>query len=108
MIPACSNRLTVVVFVVVWIVALPYLYRFLNSSKDPSLHSSTTFHNSGFHIGVAHTGHPDNPSTVKWVSYDVLPGVVSLEPTHIARVVYEGDTWLVECQTAKEIIVTPP
>ena len=120
MISARAYRFTVLVIVIVWIIALPFLYRFLEFSNDPSWRrwsfpkgiltssicpNTTSFLDLEFHIGIAHPGHPENVSTDNWESFDVLPGVVSLEPTHIVKVVNEGDTWLFECQTAKETIV---
>ena len=120
MIPARLYRYAAFLIVIVF-VALPFLYRFGNFPADSSLRkwsfpkeilassfsrNTTNPYHSNFQIDVVQANYTENPPPEKLIH--VPPGVVSLEPTHVARVVYDGDTWLFECQAACKETIVPP
>ena len=114
-------RFVTVVIVFVWIVAIS-LYRFRNFSLDAPRRkwlfkeiiassfspNSPDFDHSNFQVHVEQANLTENaqPEALKWIH--VLPGIVSLEPPRLARVVFGGATWLFECQSAGKETTVPP
>jgi hypothetical protein len=116
MIPARSYRYTALL-VVVCVAALPFLYRFGNFSADssprnwsfpkeifasPFSRNTANSYYSNFQINVEQANYTED------APIHVPPGIVSLEPMHIARVVYDGDTWSFKCQTSCKETIVPP
>ena len=64
-----------------------------------------------FRIDIAQADHYSQngvPERTHWNTISVYPGIVSLDPTQVARVAYDGKAWVFECQSAaKEAIVFP-
>jgi len=108
----------VIVFVSISFVSVTF-YRLANSdvpwrkwSNPKAIDASSSFRNttdfgySKFQIDVEHTNWTETGRPEK---SKVPPGVVSLEPLHLVRVVYGSETWLVECRSGiKETTVVVP
>jgi hypothetical protein len=128
MVAARSYRLTAFLVIIAWIIALSYLHRFCSFSDEPTssnlseftkvvLSSSFSFNKTvtrtnpdALQIDVGDAGHyaeDSSPEQIHWDSVPVDSGKVSLDPTQIARVAYEGMSLLLECHAKpREIIVT--
>jgi hypothetical protein len=120
MLASRSYRLTALLVIVIWIVALPFLHRF---SGFPYTTSSGNWSGFGqvvlssafslnkpvaksnpdqFRIDVAQDDHHvqnDSPQQTLWSSVSLESRTLSLDPTQVARVAYDGEAWVFECRS---------